>query len=188
MFDDEDDLKVVEVDLRALVVDGTGSLHDLPTGSVIYLPETMLGLPAGFWRAGSFQSLEGQAARLLEQMSWQEREEHFRAGAPVHRVRVAPGWHEPRPVRVPGLRVGQLRAVLSRAELSDEALVILAPPEHPTGDFSPAHHLATGHYVPHPTGLGTSGEYSDVPSDAVPPGAISALVLRPASDWKDGRT
>ncbi|MFE1190167.1 hypothetical protein [[Kitasatospora] papulosa] len=174
----------VEVDLHALTLQGDTTFCDLREGTVIRLDQDILGIPAGWWRAGSAYSNGGGGHRYRCRTLTPAGGPHD--GAPA--ARVADGWSSPWPVQAHGVRLGELRARLAElADVGDDALVVLAPPDHCAdgGEFSPVSFVHTGLYVPDTTGRGSVGGLYEThprnPADAAPPGALPAVALYASS-------
>ncbi|MER0477066.1 hypothetical protein ABR737_01605 [Streptomyces sp. Edi2] len=180
----------VEVDCRALEVDGLASLDCLRLDGVIHLHQPALGIAAGHWRAGAWQREHGRpsASRILEPITDAEAAAYADRGYTVHQARVAPNWVEPRPRELIGFRLGDLRRQLAAlCEMPDDALVVISPADHPDESrWSPAAlYVSTGLYAPDTSGGGNYGRMYDAEpddeEDRAPEGAVPAVVLHPSN-------
>ncbi|WP_327359554.1 hypothetical protein [Streptomyces sp. NBC_01304] len=182
----DDDERTVAVDMRALSVDGYGSLHRVPRGTLLRLEEDALGMSAGLWRA-SWDYSRGTypgCLRDLQQVAQAETGTLTSDGTRIHTARRAADWTSEFPVLVQGLTVGDLRTALDSMNLPDDTLVAIGAATHPQ-DFigSPASaRVETGFYEPHPVsgllGLATGGA-PEADADGAIPLHLPALVLYP---------
>jgi len=186
----------VEVDLRALELLAPDprtddvTLRTLRTGALIHLPGPVLGMVAGYWRADYFQGHPDHpgATRLLELLSDTESRQQVESGVIVCEARVAAEWTEPGPTAIEGIRLGALRALLADLPLPDDALVVIAPAEHPWEDrWSPmSPYIHAGLYAADTSGGGNYGVVHDpdpglAGEDAAPHSAITAVVFSPSN-------
>jgi hypothetical protein len=181
----------VDVDTRALTVEGLSSLHVLRMDGVIHLAEPALGMDAGHWRVGAWQVPYYMApahTRDLRPISDAEAAAYAADGYTIHEARRSPDWECPFALELRGMRLDALRAAL--AELTDmpgDALVVITSAAHPwEGRHSPAEpRLSTGRYMPNPSG-GDFGDmyddrFADRDDEDVPEAAVPAVFLSPSN-------
>ena len=190
MYDDEyDEPSRYEVNCRALRVDGAVEFEKLPMGRIVDLTEPLLGIPAGRWVTGPWQREYGATCptRSLSKAGDKDLEANQAAGHAVVTASVAPDWSHPFPLPLEGMRLRDLRNLVSAwNELPEDTLVVLSPGEHPwEGRYSPAStHAGTGLYVPSPVDGSYGRLYETDPpdeEDRAPRGAVPALVLSPSN-------
>lgn len=182
-----DELPLFQVDCRALAMDGPVAFADLAMGTVIELPDTILGIPAGYWEAGPWQHSHGSGGRTRSLTAATDHQVAKAQGGnrQVPTASVAPDWSEPRPEVLEGMRLSELRDLIElTADMDGDTLVVAAPADHPSPDrYSP---LARSHYpglyAPDTTGGGNYGSvYAHDEADQAPSGSVPALIVSPSN-------
>lgn len=134
----------------------------MPTGHLVHLAEDALGLAAGHYQAGHYQGRPSDGQRTLFVLSTDAAADAAKEGATVSKAAVAPDWHHPFAIDVPGMRLSDLRAFLAaNPDLPDDTLVLIGPATHPLDaeDAPASRGLDAGAYVPSMNARGNYGEF-----------------------------